>query len=132
MVKIWRGSKASNSAQAHLERRGARRRSAITVADAFPGVRSVSIRLSFTGASDAPHPRDVQLLHSPLSRAFFEFKCQNWRCELGGYDLGPVVESCVNDKRKKATGTMRCQGWCDANHETDRCPWSLRYEIQLS
>ena len=129
---MWRGSKAVNSAQAHMEQRGARRQSSNTLADAYPGLRSLSINLSFASTPGAPNPRRMRLLHSPSSRAFFEFKCPNWKCELGGYDLGPAVERCVKGKRKTASGTIECQGWCDAHHEKDRCTWVLSYEIQVT
>jgi hypothetical protein len=105
-----------------------------TLAEQFPSLRSLKVRLQFLNHSAAESRNElkysVNLLHA---KSIFTFRCQNPECIGGDFDLSRELAAAVNGGRRKAAGEMQCQGWrardtINATH----CSKVLRFELSLA
>lgn len=127
-----RFAKPRNTVELDLHRRQERRGNAPSIAELFPGVESVRVSLSFTEEGAEREPRKEQHFYTPASLAFFEYKCPSWKCGLGGFDLGPLVERAVQSRSGRTTGTLKCSGWHDPEARTENCVMSVRYVVAVA
>jgi hypothetical protein len=104
-----------------------------TLAEKFPSLKSLKVRLQFlnhaTAVSQNQMKYAVNLLHA---KSIFTFRCQNPECIGGDFDLSGELASAVKGGHRKAAGELLCQGWrARETINSTRCSKVLRFELIL-
>jgi len=108
------------------------RQSCPAIRDAFPGVETVRISLTFEDPDKRGDPQAKQLKFGPGQKAFFHIPCPFRECVRGGFDLDAAVRDTVRAQATSARGEQDCQGWQDPERIGKRRCWlKARYEIQI-
>ena len=98
----------------------------------WPNVDKLSLVLTYTDENSHPVSTDTKTLE-PHHSAFIWFRCQDYECVNGGFELDNVVLNMIRDGRTEATGEIVCQGWQDRERiGQHRCFRELHYAIKCS
>ncbi len=104
-----------------------RKQDAGFMADQFPGVASIVIKMTYnqTGLLKAL-PRVVNFF--PGSYAVFRVDCLNRECDNGGFDLTTVITQMIKAHKKAFKGDLGCEGARPSpDHSTIAYKVSIRY-----
>ena len=102
------------------------------IRDAFPGVETVRINVTFDDSEKVGNPQPKQLTLGPEQKAFFDFACPFRECVRGGFDLSPAVRDVVRSQATSARGERVCQGWENPERFGKRRCWlRAQYEIRI-
>jgi hypothetical protein len=72
-------------------------------------------------------------LNVELARSALWFSCPGVECTCGDFDLSEVLAKAVAERRKIATGELRCQGTRKrGDREPVACGTLLRYKLNLN
>jgi hypothetical protein len=119
----------------HRLRRSEQINNSPTLAEKFPGLKSLSVTIDYfdsTGAARTGGMKyKVNLAHG---KSLLSFNCVNFDCAGGDYDLTEHLAEAVAAKRKVLEGELRCQG-TRYNKERKRswpCQSILRYKLSLA
>jgi hypothetical protein len=106
---------------------------AATLAQTFPGLKSLNALLSYFGPLGRTPQSEVKYTFDlDHAKALFRFACPNDECVGGNFDLSEALAGAVAEGRKTITGELRCQGW-QSKTTIDRvsCDHVLRYKLML-
>lgn len=121
-----------DAVQMYEERRLTREHESGTVAEEFPDVVSIRIRLTFEDIDKQSHPEARELNYGPSSRAFFELSCPYRECVMGGFAFSAAVRGAIQSRLVHATGTASCPGWQDRERiRKHGCYLKAKYEIHV-
>ena len=104
-----------------------------TLADTFPGLKSLSALLSYFGPFGRTPQSEVKYTFNLAhSKALFRFACPNNECVAGNFDLSTELARAVAERRETIQGELRCQGW-QSKTTIDQvcCDHVLRYKLML-
>jgi hypothetical protein len=79
-----------------------------SMADHFPEVASIDIRMTYNQKGIKSLLRTFSF--SPGSYAFFRVDCLSKECVDGGFDLTHVITGMIRNRRKAAKGELSCEG----------------------
>ncbi len=99
--------------QNHLERQELLKKNKMAaglISERFPGVSQIVLRMSYyqRGARNVVMIRTVNF--SPTDYAYFHIDCTRDECTNGGFDLTPIVDNLVRDRKKSVKGRLLCDG----------------------
>ena len=105
------------------------KQSAGLVADRFPGVSGIVVRMKYYQKLLISPVLMVRTVHFyPDGYAYFNMACMTKECVDGGFDLTPAITSLVKHHKRSGTGKMICKG--DGNSLSDGHA-SIFYEINV-
>lgn len=106
---------------------------AASLADTFPGLKSLSALLSYFGPfSRSPQSEVKCTFNLAHAKALFRFPCPNNECVAGSFDLSAALAQAAAERRQTVIGELRCQGWqSKATIDQVRCDHVLRYKLML-
>lgn len=60
--------------------------------------------------------------------------CPNPRCREGGFEVGFLIESMIDEGVEERTGVLVCIGWegKQGNRRGSPCTWAISYRVRLS
>jgi len=106
---------------------------AASLAETFPGLKSLSALLSCFGPlGRSPQSEVKYTFNLAHAKALFRFACPNIECVGGNFDLSAVLAGAVAERRETVTGEVRCEGW-QSKTTIDQvcCGHLLRYKLRL-
>jgi hypothetical protein len=103
------------------------------MAKKFPRLKRLTVTLSYYDAEGTTKNGEMKCkMHVEHARSALWFACPAVDCLGGDFDLSAALASAVAERRKVATGELRCQG---ARRRGDRervpCHALLRYKLSL-
>ncbi|MGH8481653.1 MAG: hypothetical protein ACRES8_04250, partial [Nevskiaceae bacterium] len=104
-----------------------------TIAQTFPGVDELAVRMRFDDPEGKVKPQPYAQVFSPDMQAFFQFQCPLRDCTGGGFDLTAAVPRGLARKGAVTAGSLVCSGKRKRPHgETSRCDLRLDYEFGVA
>ena len=103
------------------------------LAEKFPRLKALKLRLEFFDATGTTRNGEMKCkLNLEHARAALWFACPGLECAEGVYDLSEALAKAVAERRKVATGELRCQGMRKrGDYEPAACRSLLRYKLNL-
>jgi hypothetical protein len=117
--------------QSYLEKQERKQKALLAaglVSDRFPGVASISFRLTYYQKTSVPVLMTRTVNFFPPNYACFHLDCIRDECTNGGFDLLPVVAGLVKGRKTSAKGKLFCNGKHPALHEGHA---SIAYEVNI-
>lgn len=117
----------------YQERQGRRVKEALTLAQEFPRLKSLTVDVRFLtpDAPDTSHPLKFAV-NIQNAKSVLRFQCPNTECIRGDFDLTEELAKAVKRHCATVTGEMPCPGWFSKNTiGTVRCRSVLQYTLQL-
>jgi hypothetical protein len=108
-------------------------RLAASMAETFPGLKSLSALLSYFGPFGRTPQSEVKCTYNLAhAKALFRFACPNHECVGGNFDLSAALARAIAERRTTISGEVRCEGW-QSKTTIDRvgCEHLLRYKLRL-
>jgi len=108
-------------------------RLAASLAETFPGLKSLSALLSYYGPFGRTPQSELKCTFNLAhAKALFRFACPNRECVAGNFDLSAALARAVAERREMVTGELRCPGW-QSKTTIDQvgCDHVLRYKLML-
>jgi hypothetical protein len=103
--------------QNHLERQEQLKKKKLAaglVADRFPGISEIVLRLTYYQRGQHPVLMVRTLNFTPADYAYFRMDCVREECTNGGFDLTPVIAGLIKDRKKTVKGRILCDGKSEA------------------
>jgi len=127
-----RRKRGSDPGEIHEQQRFEREARTGKIAERFPGVKRILIRLRFEDIDRHCNPEPRELEFDPTSTAFFELKCPLYQCVKGGFNFSAPVAEMNRTRQLRSKGHSVCQGWQDRERiNKHRCLLTAHYEIQV-
>jgi hypothetical protein len=106
---------------------------AASLAETFPGLKSLNALLSYFGPFGRTPQSEVKYTFNLAhAKALFRFACPNHECVAGNFDLSAALSRAVTERRRSVTGELRCQGWqSKTTIDQIRCDHVMRYKLLL-
>jgi hypothetical protein len=104
------------------------------MSEKFPGLRSLTVNLSFYDAEGITRNGQMKCkMHVEHARSALWFACHAVDCLAGDFDLSAALASAVAGHRKQAVGELRCPGARRRGGCNERVPCQaiLRYKLNL-
>jgi len=100
------------------------------MAQQFPGVAELAVRMRFNDPEGKQKPQPYSQVFDADMRAFFQFQCPLRDCTGGGFDLSGAVPKGLARKGAVTHGSLTCTGQRKRPHgDTLRCGLELEYEV---
>jgi hypothetical protein len=99
--------------QNHLDRQEQLKKKKLAaglVADRFPGISEIVLRLTYYQRGQQPVLMVRTLNYLPTDYAYFHMDCVREECTNGGFDLTKVVAGLVKNRKKTVKGRICCDG----------------------
>ena len=117
----------------YLQAEAARVKLSSTLAEKFPELKSLSVRLTcFTPLGLTPQSEIKYTVNLAYAKSLFRFPCPNNECIGGNFDLSEELARAVADRHHTASGELRCRGWQSKTAiDLVYCDHVLRYQLTL-
>lgn len=105
-----------------------------SIATKFPRLKGLKITLEFFDATGNTKQGEVKCkLNVEHAKSALWFGCPGVECTCGDFDLSEALAKAVAERRKVATGELRCHGTRKrGDREPVVCGTLLRYKINLN
>jgi hypothetical protein len=106
----------------------------LSMAKKFPGLKSLKVTLEYYDASGVTKNGELKCkMNVEFAKSALWFSCPGVECMRGDFDLSDALAKAVGDRRKIATGELRCQGTRKrGDRERVPCHTLLRYTLVLN
>lgn len=98
------------------------------VSERFPGVSSIALRLTYYQKTVTPVLMERTLNFCPSSYALLHMNCLRDGCAEGGFDLAPVINGLVKNRKTSGAGRIACHG---ARHSLGPGHAVLAYHVNI-
>lgn len=117
-----------------LQEQQERVRAARSLAERFPGLKSLSATLAcFSPDGQTRYSELKCTFNLGYTKALFLLACPNLECIDGNFDLSSELECAVTEHRERVTGESRCRGWkSKTTIGRISCDHLLRYTLNLA
>lgn len=104
------------------------------LAEKFPRLKALKVTLEFFDATGTTKQRDLKYkLNVEHARSALWFACPGSECIYGDFDLSEALAKAVAERRKVATGELRCGGTRKhGDREPVACGSVLRFKLHLN
>ena len=101
------------------------------MAKKFPGLKALRVTLEFFDAAGSTKQGEMKCkLNVEQARSALWFGCPGVECICGDFDLSEALAKAVAERRKVATGELRCRGQRKrGEREPVVCGTLLRYKL---
>ncbi len=105
-----------------------------SIAKKFPRLKGLKVTLEFFDAAGSTKHGEMKCkLNVEHARSALWFACPGVECTCGDFDLSGALSKAVGERRRVATGELRCQGTRKrGDREPVACGTLLRYKLNLS
>ena len=105
-----------------------------SIAARFPGLKSLKLTLEYFDAVRLTKNGELKCkMNVDHAKSALWFACPGVECLKGDFDLSEVLAQAVAEKKKVATGELRCQGTRKrGDQEQVACRTLLRFKLTLS
>ncbi len=105
-----------------------------SIAKKFPRLKGLKVTLEFFDSTGTTKQGEVKCkLNVEHAKSALWFACPGVECICGDFDLSEALAKMVGERRKTATGELRCQGTRKrGDREPVACGTLLRYKFNLS
>ena len=117
--------------QTYLDKQEERKNAMIAaglLADRYPGVSSIELRMTYYQKTADPVLMKRTVNFFPANYALFRLDCMREECVNGGFDLAPVVAALVKGRKTSVKGNLSCRG---KNDSLGHGHASIAYEISI-
>jgi hypothetical protein len=106
----------------------------LLLAEKFPGLKALSVRLEFFDATGSTKQGEMKCkLNVAHAKSELWFACPGVECTCGDFDLSEALAKAVAKEKPVVTGELRCQGTRKrGDREAVGCGTLLRYKLNLS
>jgi hypothetical protein len=100
----------------------------------FPRLKALRVTLEFLDATGTTKQGEMKCkLNMVHAKSALWFACPGLECFRGDFDLSEALAKAVAERRKVATGELRCQGTRKrGDQEPVACGTVLRYKLNLN
>ena len=104
------------------------------IGNKFPKLKGLKVTLEYYEATGTTKNGQLKCkLNVAHARSKLWFACPGVECMGGDFDLSEALAKAVAERRKLATGELRCQGTRKrGDHDWVACPTLLRYKLNLN
>lgn len=103
------------------------------LAEQFPAVRELAVRMKFNDPEGKEKPQPSARVFSPDMRAFFQLQCPLRDCTGGGFDLTSAVPVALKGSRPVTRGSFTCEGRRKRHSAgISRCGLAMEFEVVTS
>ena len=104
-----------------------------SLAKRFPTLKSLKVTLEYYDASGLTKNGELKCkMNVEHAKSALWFACPGVECMKGDFDLSEVLAQAVADRRKVATGELRCRGTRKrGGQDLVPCQTLLRYRLNL-
>jgi hypothetical protein len=99
------------------------------VAERFPKVSGIVINMTYYHNAENPVLMQRKVNVFPNSHAYFNMECMIKGCENGGFNLKPIINKQIKERKKSAKGKLVCKGKKNDRVSSDHA--SISYEINI-
>ncbi len=105
-----------------------------SIAKKFPRLKALKVTLEFFDAAGSTKQGEVKCkLNVEHAKSALWFACPGVECIRGDFDLSEALSKAVEERRKVATGQLRCGGTRKrGDREPVACGTLLRYKSNLN
>ncbi len=106
----------------------------LSIAKKFPRLKGLKVTLEFFDSTGSTKHGEVKCkLNVEHAKSALWFACPGVECLCGDFDLSEALAKAVGERRKVATGELRCQGRRKrGKREPVPCGTLLRYKFNLN
>ncbi len=124
----------SNPRQEYRLKQRERIEASLSIAKKFPRLRGLKVTLEFFDAAGGTKQGEVKCkLNVEHAKSALWFACPGVECTCGDFDLSEALAKAVAERRKVATGELRCPGTRKrGDREPVACGTLLRYKVYLN
>ncbi len=112
---------------------GQRVRESVTLAEAFRGLKSLTVDLEhYTPGGFTRTSRVKYEVNLANAKSVFRFQCPNSECIRGDFDLTEELAAAVAERRTTVSGEQACAGWrSKTTVDKHHCQNVLKYHFTL-
>ncbi|HZR17679.1 MAG TPA: hypothetical protein VFE51_10165 [Verrucomicrobiae bacterium] len=105
-----------------------------SMAQKFPSLKSLKVTLEYYDALGVTKNGELKCkMNVEHAKSALWFACPGVECARGDFDLSEALAQAVGERRKVATGELRCQGTRKrGDREKVPCHTLLRYRLELN
>jgi hypothetical protein len=121
----------SNNKQTYKEKQELKKNAMLAsglVSERMPGVSSIVFRMTYYQKTAGPILMTRTVNFVPSDYACFRMECMREECTGGGFDLTPVVNGLVKNRKKSVKGHICCNGKSETLRHGHA---SISYEVSV-
>ncbi len=105
-----------------------------SIAEKFPRLKGLKVTLEFFDAGGSTRQSEMKCkLNVEHAKSALWFACPGVECLCGDFNLSEVLSKAAGERRKVATGELRCEGTRKrGDQEPVVCGTLLRYKFNLT
>ena len=104
------------------------------IAKKFPGLKALRVTLEFFDATGSTKQGEMKCkLNVGVAKSALWFACPGVECTCGDFNLSGALAKAVGERRKVATGELRCEGTRKrGDRQPVACGTMLRFKLNLN
>ena len=100
------------------------------LAEQFPAVRELAVRMKFSDPEAKQRPQPYARVFAPDMHAFFQIQCPLRDCTGGGFDLTGAVPGALKRVHPVTRGSLTCEGHRKRHDaRASRCGLNMEFEV---